>query len=64
MRHFLSVASGLLNHFNSGKSELAQQYLDKILKHTNHLGIFSEDIDPLNGSQWGNFGSVLNLIEI
>lgn len=41
---------------NSGRSELAQQYLDKILKHTNHLGIFSEDIDPLNGSQWGNFG--------
>lgn len=41
---------------NSGNSDLAQQYLAKILKHTNHLGIFSEDIDPLNGSQWGNFG--------
>ncbi|MEE9383979.1 MAG: glycoside hydrolase family 15 protein [Nannocystaceae bacterium] len=23
--------------------------------HANHLGLLSEDIDPRDGSQWGNF---------
>lgn len=41
---------------NFGKHEEAKAYLDKVLKHSNHLGIFSEDVDPKNGNQWGNFG--------
>lgn len=38
------------------KTNEAINIFEKIMKHTNHLGIFSEDIDPKNGDQWGNFG--------
>jgi GH15 family glucan-1,4-alpha-glucosidase len=32
----------------------AQQILEQLMKFTNHLGIFSEDVTE-DGSQWGNF---------
>ncbi len=28
---------------------------EKLLKHGNHLGLFSQDVDEKTGSQWGNF---------
>lgn len=37
-----------------GRVDDAIKTLDGILKYTNHLGIFSEDVG-LDGSQWGNF---------
>lgn len=37
-----------------GRVDDAIRTLDGILKYTNHLGIFSEDVG-LDGSQWGNF---------
>lgn len=37
-----------------GRVEDAIRTLDGILKFTNHLGIFSEDVG-LDGSQWGNY---------
>ena len=37
-----------------GRVDDASRTLDGILKYTNHLGIFSEDVG-LDGSQWGNF---------
>lgn len=37
-----------------GRIDDAIQTLDGILKYTNHLGIFSEDVG-LDGSQWGNY---------
>ncbi len=37
------------------KLDRAQEVFYKLAKHTNHLGIFSEDISPQDGSQWGNF---------
>lgn len=37
-----------------GRVEDARNILDQLLKHSNHLGIFSEDVG-LDGSQWGNF---------
>lgn len=37
-----------------GRIDDAIRTLDGILKYTNHLGIFSEDVG-LDGSQWGNY---------
>ncbi len=37
-----------------GRTEDAKKYLDEILKFSNHLGLFSEDVS-VDGSQWGNF---------
>lgn len=39
---------------NVGKLDRAQEVFEKLLGHANELGIFSEDICPENGSQWGN----------
>ena len=36
------------------KIDEAVKCLDGLLKFSNHLGLFSEDIDP-DGGQWGNF---------
>ncbi|MEJ7766367.1 MAG: glycoside hydrolase family 15 protein, partial [Chitinophagaceae bacterium] len=37
-----------------GRIADAREVLDLLLQHSNHLGIFSEDVG-LDGSQWGNF---------
>jgi len=37
-----------------GRIDDAIRTLDNILRYTNHLGLFSEDVG-LDGSQWGNF---------
>ncbi len=33
----------------------AVEIFGRLLGHANHLGLFSEDIHPATGSQWGNF---------
>ena len=38
-----------------GQLDRAKQVFDSLLKKSNHLGIFSEDICPKDFSQWGNF---------
>lgn len=38
-----------------GKIPEAIEEFDQLLKYSNTLGLFSEDVDPKNGSQWGNF---------
>ncbi|MFZ5973354.1 MAG: glycoside hydrolase family 15 protein [Bacteroidota bacterium] len=37
-----------------GKVDDAIATMDRLLKYTNHLGIFSEDVD-MKGGQWGNY---------
>lgn len=32
----------------------AIQTFEQLLSYTNHVGLLSEDVDPINGSQWGN----------
>jgi GH15 family glucan-1,4-alpha-glucosidase len=32
----------------------AIQTFEQLLGYTNHVGLLSEDVDPVNGSQWGN----------
>lgn len=38
-----------------GLREEAQQVCERILSYANHVGLFSEDIDPVTGEQLGNF---------
>ena len=33
----------------------AVELFDNVVKHGNHVGLLSEDIDSLKGEQWGNF---------
>jgi len=37
-----------------GRVDEAVAALERLLPHANHLGLFSEDVDP-QGGQWGNF---------
>ena len=41
--------------FATGRKEEARQLFDEILKYSNHLGLFSEDIDFDTKEQLGNF---------
>ncbi len=38
-----------------GRVDEAVQAFENLLPYANHLGLFSEDVDEENGSQWGNF---------
>jgi GH15 family glucan-1,4-alpha-glucosidase len=41
--------------FSIGERERAFELFEKTLARSNHLGLLSEDIDPLNGNLLGNF---------
>ena len=38
-----------------GQKRKAYEVFQQILRHSNHLGLLSEDIDPRSGELWGNF---------
>ncbi len=38
-----------------GHVEEAEEIFQRMLSHANHVGLFSEDIDPVTGQQLGNF---------
>lgn len=38
-----------------GRIEEAVETFDRLLEYSNHLMLFSEDVDESDGSQWGNF---------
>lgn len=38
-----------------GRVDEAQRIFENLMKYGNHLMLFSEDIDEVDGSQWGNF---------
>lgn len=38
-----------------GRVDEAQEKFEQLLHYGNHLGLFSEDVEPGTGSQWGNF---------
>lgn len=38
-----------------GRMDEAIEQFNHLLKYSNHLGLFSEDVDAKDGSQWGNF---------
>lgn len=43
----------VLAHMNRVKEAI--ENFEQLLQYTNHLGLFSEDVDAATGSQWGNF---------
>lgn len=40
---------------STGQIDKAIEAFDDLMHYSNHLGLLSEDIDPENGGQWGNF---------
>lgn len=38
-----------------GRLEQAEEVFRQLVSHANHVGLLSEDIDPVTGKQWGNF---------
>jgi GH15 family glucan-1,4-alpha-glucosidase len=38
-----------------GRTKEAITKFENLLQYSNHLGLFSEDVDSANGGQWGNF---------
>jgi GH15 family glucan-1,4-alpha-glucosidase len=38
-----------------GRLDDAIREFENLLQYSNHLGLFSEDVDDATGSQWGNF---------
>jgi GH15 family glucan-1,4-alpha-glucosidase len=38
-----------------GRLDEAIKVFDKLVHYSNHLGLLSEDVHEINGSQWGNF---------
>ena len=43
------------NLLYTGRTEKAAQYFEQVMSHANHLGLFSEMIDPATGALLGNF---------
>ena len=43
------------NLLYTGQTERAAEYFERMLSHANHLGLFSEMIDPSTGEHLGNF---------
>ncbi len=39
----------------TGEREQAQRVMERMLRHANHVGLFSEEIDPQSGEFLGNF---------
>lgn len=37
-----------------GRIDDAVETFEQLLSYSNHVGLLSEDVDPINGSQWGN----------
>jgi GH15 family glucan-1,4-alpha-glucosidase len=45
-----------------GRLEEARALFERLLKHRNHLGLFSEDVDPATGELWGNFPQTYSMV--
>ena len=40
------------------ETDKALAHFEQLLSYSNHLGLYSEDVDEADGSQWGNFPQV------
>lgn len=48
----------------TGRVQEARAQFENLLKHRNHLGLLSEDIDPANGQHWGNYPQTYSMVGI
>jgi GH15 family glucan-1,4-alpha-glucosidase len=49
---------------SQGRMQEARAAFERLLKRANHVGLFSEDIDPATGEHWGNFPQTYSLVGI
>lgn len=47
-----------------GRREQARDNFEALLAARNHLGLMSEDTDPVNGEAWGNFPQTYSMVGI
>ena len=47
-----------------GRQEEARRHFEKLLTRRNGVGLFSEDLDPDSGEQWGNFPQTYSMVGI
>jgi len=48
----------------AGKKEQAREIFQSLLNARNHLGLMSEDTDPVTGAAWGNFPQTYSMVGI
>jgi GH15 family glucan-1,4-alpha-glucosidase len=47
-----------------GRTTEARESFERLLEHRNHLGLFSEDIDPVTNEQWGNYPQTYSMVGV
>jgi GH15 family glucan-1,4-alpha-glucosidase len=47
-----------------GRTDEAREAFERLLTRRNHLGIFSEDIDPTTHEHWGNYPQTYSMVGI
>jgi pentatricopeptide repeat protein len=47
-----------------GRTDDARVIFEEMLKCRNHLGLLSEDTDPVTGEMWGNFPQTYSMVGI
>jgi GH15 family glucan-1,4-alpha-glucosidase len=47
-----------------GRLDEARRHFERLLTRRNGVGLFSEDIDPATGEQWGNFPQTYSMVGI
>lgn len=47
-----------------GRKEQAREIFESLLNARNHLGLMSEDTDPITGAAWGNFPQTYSMVGI
>jgi hypothetical protein len=48
----------------TGRTDEARARFEQLLARRNHVGLLSEDIDPVTGQQWGNFPQTYSMVGI
>lgn len=50
--------------FRVGRTDEAREMFQSVLASRNHLGLLSEDVDPVSGDLWGNFPQTYCMVGI